>query len=73
VDVYFILQELLPWDTLQKSAGKKHVGMEPHFLARALLRVRDLRVLPDMIKPITLQILQDYFLDLAKRLMDDLR
>ena len=72
-DVYFILQELLPWETLYQSAGKKHVGMEPHLLARAFLRVRDLRVLPNMIKPLSLPALQDYFLDLAKRCMDDLQ
>lgn len=72
VDVYFILQELLPWETLFKSAEKKHVGMEPHLLAKAFLRVRDLQALPRMIKPLSLIQLQDYFFDLAKRLMDNL-
>lgn len=73
VDVYFIFHEMIPSDTLIKRAGEKHVGLDPYLLARMFLRVRDIRTLPKMIKPLSLQLLQEYFLDLAKRMMDQLR
>jgi predicted nucleotidyltransferase component of viral defense system len=73
VDVYFILNELYPWETLLAQAQKKHVGLEPHFLAKALLRVQDVELLPRLVKPLDLKDLRAFFLTLARQLMDQLQ
>ena len=56
-----------------ENASKKHAGMEPQWLARAFLRVQDLRVLPRMVRPLTLEELRAFFFDRARELMDRLK
>jgi predicted nucleotidyltransferase component of viral defense system len=72
-DIYFIVKELFPMEEVIKNAQRKHIGMEPHWLAKAFLRVQDLRTLPRMIKPLRLEELQPFFMDHARHLMDQLK
>src|SRR5258708_710604 len=73
VDVYFILKERFAWNELLENAQKKHVGLEPHLLAKAFLRVQDIKFLPRLVKPLDMKTLQNFFLDLARQLMDQLK
>jgi hypothetical protein len=57
---------------LLPQARQKHVGMDDYWLAIALQRVRHVKVLPRMIKPLTLADLQNYFLELSDSLMSDM-
>lgn len=69
VDVYFIHQELIPFDELLPQARQKHVGMDDYWLAISLRRVQTVSVLPRMIKPLSLSDMQAFFLELADELM----
>src|SRR3989344_3112820 len=73
VDVYFILREKYAWNTLFENAQKKHVGLEPHLIAKAFLRVQDLDFLPRLVKPLDMKTMQSFFRELARRLMDQLK
>lgn len=72
VDIYFISKEMMPFADLLPYARRKHVGMDDYWLAIALQRVRRVKVLPRMIKPLTIADLQAYFLELADSLMGDM-
>ncbi len=69
VDIFFINQELMPFDELLSHARQKHVGMDDYWLAISLQRIQRINLLPRMIKPLALDDLQAYFLDLAQELM----
>lgn len=69
VDVYFVHQELIPFDELLPQARQKHVGMDDYWLAISLRRVQTVSVLPRMIKPLSLSDMQAFFLELADELM----
>jgi len=73
VDVYFILKEKYSWNILFENAQKKHVGLEPHLIAKAFLRVQDLDFLPRLVKPLDMKTMRSFFLELARRLMDQLK
>ena len=51
------------------AAGKKRPGIEPYWLARAFLQVRLIEKLPVMLKPVTLDELKAFFVNMAERLM----
>jgi hypothetical protein len=70
VDVYFVVREFLPFDQLARLARRKHVGMDDYWLAMALAQVESVRVLPQMVKPLSLDELNTFFLARAKELMD---
>lgn len=61
VDVYFIHHELFPLSALLPKAREKHVGLDNYWLAQAFSRVEEVRMLPRMIKPITLDQLSRFF------------
>ena len=69
VDIYFICQEVLPFDELVEKTKQKHLGLDEYWLAVALQRIEQVEILPRMIKPVTLEELRHFFLDLAKKLM----
>ena len=50
-------------------ARQKQVGMDDYWLAIACQRVRRIKILPRMIKHITIADLQTYFLEIANSLM----
>jgi predicted nucleotidyltransferase component of viral defense system len=69
VDVYFICRELLSFDELYQQASQKHVGMTHYWLAVAMRNVTKVRFLPRMIKPVSIETLNMYYLGLADQLM----
>lgn len=72
VDVYFLCQELMPFSRLEELTRQKHVGIDDYWLAVALRRVTLVSFLPRMIKPLTINELHSFFLNLAKKVMQRL-
>lgn len=72
VDIYFVCQEVIPFDELVEKARQKHVGLDDYWLAVALQRVEQAEILPRMIKPVTLDELKSFFLEQAKKVMKKL-
>jgi hypothetical protein len=70
VDVYFVVQEIYPFDHLVTLARRKHVGMDDYWLAMALAQVEQVEVLPRMVKPVSIDVLKVFFMARAKELMD---
>ncbi|MEA3397256.1 MAG: nucleotidyl transferase AbiEii/AbiGii toxin family protein [Chloroflexota bacterium] len=70
VDVYFIVQELMPFDRLVTLTRQKHLGIDDYWLAMALAQVEQVQFLPRMVKPVSLPELRAFFLARAKELMD---
>jgi hypothetical protein len=69
VDVFFVHRELIDFAELLPLAREKQVGMDNYWLAIAFQRVRQVKLLPRMIKPLVLADLQEFFLQLAQDLM----
>lgn len=69
VDIFFINRDMMLFHELLPYARQKHVGMDDYWLAIALQRVRYVKLLPRMIKPLELVDLQTFFLALAEELM----
>ena len=69
VDVYFIHHERFPLDDLFLRAKQKHVGMDPYWMAQAFSRITEVKVLPRMIKAVTLEQLSEFFTKQIPRLM----
>jgi len=70
VDIYFVVQEIYPFDHLVTLARHKHVGMDDYWLAMALAQVEQVEVLPRMVKPVSIDVLRVFFMARAKELMD---
>jgi hypothetical protein len=70
VDVYFICQEVLPFEELAAAARQKHAGMDDYWLAVALQQVERIEHLPEMIRPLDLAEMQRFFLEIARQLLD---
>jgi hypothetical protein len=69
VDLYFIHHESIPLNELLPKAAQKSPGIEPYWLARAFLQVRQIAGLPTMLKPLTLDCLREFFVAQAEKLM----
>ena len=61
VDVYFLARDHAPLEDLVKEAQTKHLGMDDYWLAQAFARVRNVHVLPRMVRPLILNELHDFF------------
>src|SRR5262249_52340324 len=61
VDVYAIHREVLPFPELVERARQKHLGLDAYWLAQACARIREVRLLPRLIKPVTLDELRAFF------------
>ena len=72
VDLYFLHREVKPLADVIPLAKRKHVGLEEYALAQAFARVRELAMLPRMLKPVTLPELTIFFTAQAKRLLNEL-
>ncbi len=66
VDLYFLLQKFTVWDLLQAVKIKFRMGIEPLLLGADFLKVEDFDYLPQMIKPLALKELKDFFRQKAK-------
>ncbi len=69
VDVYFICQEVMPFNELVEKTKQKHLGLDDYWLAVALQRVEQVEILPRMIKPLLLVDLKNFFLEQTRKLM----
>jgi len=67
------LTPLYDFDDLLEKARTKDLGLQPFFMAGALLQVRHLRRLPSTTPPISLTELEAVILPLANRLLDQAR
>jgi len=61
VDIYFLAQDYAPFPSLVEKAKQKHLGIDDYWLAQALGRVDEPVLLPDLIRPVTLETLRDFF------------
>lgn len=74
VDLYFLLNECdLDIFELLELGHKKDGGLQPFIWASVIADVKELTVLPRMIRPVTLEQLQSYFLGLRDRILDRIR
>ncbi len=73
VDVYFLLQAGYDFKRLVALAKQKDTGLTEFWLAGMMREVTKLRVFPQMLKPLTLDELQTFFLELADREFRDVR
>ncbi len=69
VDIYFICQEIFPFPELLTLAKQKHIGMDDYWVAVSLSKVNQIRVLPKMIKPVSIEQLRQFFKEQTERLM----
>jgi hypothetical protein len=69
VDVYFLAQDRASLEELVETARRKHLGMDDYFLAMAFARIRDVGVLPRMVRPLTIDELRVFFLNAAAKAM----
>ena len=69
VDLFFLSKEFIPFNRLFEQARKKHGGMDEYWMAIALKNVDKISTLPRMIKPVTIQELQEFYHQQIERLM----
>lgn len=67
VDLYFILQEKDLKDVIEDVEQKFGVKLDPIFLGGELMKVKRIEALPNIIKPLSISGLKDFFEKLAKR------
>lgn len=70
VDVFFICQEVMPFDELVEKDREKHPGMDDYWLAVALQRVEQIELLPRMVKAVDIDEMKRFFLGQATKLME---
>jgi predicted nucleotidyltransferase len=70
VDLYFILHAGYGFDDLLAKAQGKDLGLQPFFMAGALLQVRHFLHMPETTPPLMLSELQTFITSLADRLLD---
>lgn len=61
VDIYFLDKEFMPFEKIYQNAKKKHVGLDDYWLAVSLRFVEEIRILPKMIKPVTIAQLRQFY------------
>lgn len=61
VDLYFLLKEFSLWDLIEGVRVKFRREIDPFLLSADFLKVEDFEYLPKMIKPLTIEKLQDFF------------
>ncbi|PIQ73887.1 hypothetical protein COV58_00020 [Candidatus Roizmanbacteria bacterium CG11_big_fil_rev_8_21_14_0_20_36_8] len=71
VDLYFLLKEWNIWDASYGYETKFSRRFEPFLFSSDLSIIEDFKTLPRMIKPITLDELKVFYLNLAKELVKD--
>jgi len=71
VDIYFIHKKKIPLDELIPLSQQKHIGLDEYWLARAMFSVQDIVFLPRMIKSVSISELQEFFLQYARKLVEE--
>ncbi len=68
VDIYFIVQDILPFRELWEKSRLKYPSLDAYGLAVAFSKVKSLDILPRMVRPIALEMLRSFFLERASEL-----
>ncbi len=69
VDLYFILQQGQDLDHLLSLAKQKDLGLTEFWVANMMRQIRGATRMPRMIKPLDLELLKKFYLDLADELL----
>ena len=64
VDVYFLLKGKFSFNELFEKAKQKHVGLDEYWFTHALKKVLKVSTLPRMVKQVSIQELQKFFIQL---------
>ncbi|MBI4209021.1 MAG: nucleotidyl transferase AbiEii/AbiGii toxin family protein [Deltaproteobacteria bacterium] len=72
VDLYFLVQEKMSFETLLANARKKFPGIDDYGLSLTFFKVKGVEKLPRMIKPLKIQTLKEYFLDKAAQMSNQI-
>ncbi len=70
IDLYFILKKkMFAFEELLQDAKKKDLGLSEFYLAHMLLEVKNLKDFPEMFVPFNKDIMVNYFISLANKLL----
>jgi hypothetical protein len=73
VDLYILLKEGdFAFDDVFTMAKEKDLGLTEFYFAGMLREVEKVKMLPRMVRPVTLQEVQDFFLELSDTILDRL-
>lgn len=70
VDLYFILEARLDFDTVMEMAQQKDTGLIPFHLAGALLQIRHIPLFPETHPPVERETVVQFFMEIADRLIE---
>jgi Nucleotidyl transferase AbiEii toxin, Type IV TA system len=73
VDLYFLLQNGQDFKRLIAMAKQKDSGLSEFYLAGMMRQVMTLKRLPVMLRPLDLETLKSFYLELAEKLMRDIK
>lgn len=73
VDIYFLSKEFMDFWQIYENAKRKHIGMEPYWLAVSLDYARTIDNLPKMIKKVSIKELHDFYYDKIKKIMENIK
>lgn len=73
VDFYFLFKQNLSLESLFKEAQQKDGGLHEFYFAKQLRNIQAFEFLPRMIKPVSLEQLKAYFLEIADQFLDQVR
>ncbi len=68
VDLYFLLKQFSLWDLMEGVGVKFRIKTDPYLVGINCLKIELFDSLPKMLKPLTLDELKDFYMDLAKKL-----
>lgn len=68
VDLYYLLKKFTLWDLMEGAQVKFRMEIDPYTIAADCLKVKTFNELPNMILPLKLADLQDFYTDLAEKL-----
>lgn len=69
VDIFFLAKEFMDFEEIYKKAREKHIGIDDYWLAVSLDYINSVHKLPKMIKPVTIEELQEFYYEKIKMLM----
>lgn len=72
VDLYFLLKKFTIWDLIEGVHKKFGLKTDPLLIASDFFKVESFSLLPQMIKPLTLDQLKSYFRKMAKKIGEEL-
>lgn len=68
VDLYFLLKEFTLWDLMEGVGVKFRIKADPYLVGINCLKMETFDTLPNMLIPVTLSELKDFYKNLAKKL-----